>query len=100
MKHNKYHLQGQSYNKLFTEYLVATIEKIFNPIPVPIILLDNETKIKIVNNVLADYLGCSKNELIGKRIKEVDKETRFPYVFKSKKRRLTGSVDLKMEVLQ
>ncbi len=85
MKHNKYHLQGQSYNKLFTEYLVATIEKIFNPIPVPIILLDNETKIKIVNNVLADYLGCSKNELIGKRIKEVDKETRFPYVFKSKK---------------
>jgi PAS domain S-box-containing protein len=61
------------------------MEKIFDPVPVPIILLDNETRIKMINDVFADYLGFPKEDLIGKKVKDIDKNTRFPYVYKTKK---------------
>lgn len=85
MQERHIHLQNETYSELLTDYLVSTMEKIFDPVPVPIILIDNETRIKMINNVFADYLGFSKEELIGRKVKDIDKNTRFPYVFKSKK---------------
>lgn len=85
MKNNQGLLHSENYSELLTDYLVTTMEKIFDPVPVPIILIDNETRIKMINDVFANYLGFPKEELIGKRVKEVDRNTRFPYVFKTKK---------------
>lgn len=68
-----------------TDYLVSTLEKLFDPIPVPIILVDGEARIKMINSVFATYLGYEKEQLIGRHVADVDKNTRFPYVLKSKK---------------
>lgn len=65
--------------------LVKNLNRIFDPIPVPIILLNKHTEIVMINQPFSDYLGCSREEIIGKRVDEVDPNTRFPYVFKSKK---------------
>jgi transcriptional regulator with PAS, ATPase and Fis domain len=85
MKTNLQKIKNQGENLLFSDYLVLTMEKIFDPIPVPIILIDNETRIIMINKVFADYLGYSKDELYGQKVKDIDKNTRFPYVFKTKK---------------
>jgi PAS domain S-box-containing protein len=72
-------------NPLFSDYFISTMEKIFDPIPVPIILIDKDTRIVMINQVFADYLGHSKEKLYGQKVKDIDKNTRFPYVFKTKK---------------
>jgi transcriptional regulator with PAS, ATPase and Fis domain len=54
-------------------------------VPVPIILLNKHTEILMINQPFADYLGYSREEIMGKRVDVVDTNTRFPYVFKSKK---------------
>lgn len=65
--------------------LVKNLERIFDPVPVPIILLNKHTEILMINQPFADYLGYSREEIMGKLVIEVDPNTRFPYVFKSKK---------------
>ena len=65
--------------------LVKNLNRIFDPVPVPIILLNKHTEILMINQPFADYLGYSREEIMGKRVAEVDPNTRFPYVFKSKK---------------
>lgn len=70
---------------ILTEYLVSMLHKIFDPLPVPLILLDKDSKIRMINQVFADFLGFSKDEIMGKPVLEVDKYTRFPYVLKTKK---------------
>lgn len=74
-----------SSNLLLSDYFVTTMEKIFDPVPVPIILLDKDTRIKMINRIFADYLGYSKEYIIGKKVLDIDKHSRFPHVFKSKK---------------
>ncbi|EOD00322.1 sigma-54 interaction domain-containing protein [Caldisalinibacter kiritimatiensis] len=78
-------LKFRGKKELLSDYLATTIEKIFDPVPVPIILIDAETRIRVINKVFADYLGFSKEELIGRKVLEIDKNSRFPYVFKAKK---------------
>ncbi len=85
MNNNQGLLQNENYSELLTDYLVTTMEKIFDPVPVPIILIDNKTRVKMINDVFANYLGFPKEEIIGRKVKEVDKNTRFPYVFQTKK---------------
>lgn len=75
----------QDNNLLLTDLLVSTMEKIFDPIPIPMILIDKETRIRMINKVFADFLGYPREELIGRKCYDVDKNTRFPYVFKTKK---------------
>lgn len=70
---------------VLTEYLVTMMHKIFDPLPIPIIFLDKDSKVKMINQVFADFLGLSKDDIIGKHVVEVDKHSRFPYVFKTKK---------------
>ena len=70
---------------ILTDYLISTMEKIFDPVPVPIILVDDETRVRMINKVFADYLGYEKDYILGKKVIEVDKNTRFPYVFKTKR---------------
>lgn len=68
-----------------TQYLVTMMDRIFDPIPIPLIFLDKDSKIKMINQVFADFLGLPKEDIIGKPVLEVDKHSRFPYVFKTKK---------------
>lgn len=67
------------------DLMVSMMEKIFDPIPVPIILVGKDTKVIMINQVFADFLQQPKSEIIGKEVVEVDKYSRFPYVFKNKK---------------
>lgn len=60
------------------------MEKIFDPIPIPIILVDGDMKIQLVNDAFAEFLNYSKANMIGKGAMEVDKNTRWPVVFKNK----------------
>lgn len=68
-----------------TEYLISMLHKIFDPLPVPLILLDKNGIIRMINQVFADFLGLPKDKIIGKYVLDVDKNSRFPYVLKSKK---------------
>ncbi|SHJ98825.1 PAS domain S-box-containing protein [Anaerobranca californiensis DSM 14826] len=65
--------------------LISMMEKIFDPVPVPIILVGKDTKVIMINQIFADFLGYSKGQIIGKKVLDVDRNSRFPYVFKSKK---------------
>ncbi|MDK2866031.1 MAG: hypothetical protein PWP51_305 [Clostridiales bacterium] len=78
---NTIHLQSQ----VADDALVKNLNRIFDPVPVPIILLNKHTEILMINQPFADYLGYSREEIMGKRVDVVDPNTRFPYVFKSKK---------------
>ena len=82
---NSIEIQMKEEQKILSEYFVTTMEKIFDPISVPIILVDKETNIRMINKVFANYLKFPKEELIGRKVEEVDRNTRFPYVFKTKK---------------
>lgn len=67
------------------KYLIDMLNKIFDPIPIPMILVDRETKVKVINNSFCEFLGYSKEEMIGRKVYDIDENTRFPYVFKTKK---------------
>lgn len=87
---SKDRLQADEYFDLeedaaLTEYLISMLHKIFDPLPVPLILLDKNGIIRMINQVFADFLGFPKEEIIGKYVLDVDKYSRFPYVFKTKK---------------
>ncbi|MTI46465.1 sigma-54 interaction domain-containing protein [Sporosalibacterium faouarense] len=77
--------EQNSQDPVLTDYLVSTLQKIFDPVPVPIILVDHEAKVRMINQVFANYLGYNIEDIIGKKVFEVDKHTRFPYVLKNKK---------------
>ncbi|MBF4695665.1 sigma-54 interaction domain-containing protein [Fusibacter ferrireducens] len=70
---------------LLDAYFVQNMHRIFDPIPVPIILVNKETEIMVINEDFAEYLGHTRDELIGKKVNLIDPNTRFPYVFKSKR---------------
>lgn len=70
---------------LLTEFFVTTMEKIFDPVSVPIILVDKDTHVKMINQIFADFLGLPKEKIIGKKVCDVDKNSRFPFVFRTKK---------------
>lgn len=71
--------------EIFNEYLMQIFNMIFDPVPVPIILVDQNAVIRMINTAFADYLKFSKADLIGKHVGDIDKNTRFPYVMKMKK---------------
>ncbi|RSK28365.1 PAS domain-containing protein [Bacillus sp. HMF5848] len=68
-----------------SDVLVDTLDTIFDPIAVPIIIVDTDTTVVMINQIFADFLGQPKEEIIGKKVLEVDHNSRFPYVFKSKR---------------
>ncbi|KAB3534702.1 PAS domain S-box protein [Alkaliphilus pronyensis] len=73
-----------------TELLIDknTIEwfyKIFDPIPVSMILVDKDTNILMINNEFCKFLEVSKDEAIGKKVIEINPNSRFPIVMRTKK---------------
>lgn len=70
---------------LFSDYFIKMMGKIFDPVPVPIILIDKDTKVVMINQIFADFLNRKKEEIIGKKVQDVDAKTRFPHVFRTKK---------------
>lgn len=65
--------------------LMNRLHQIFDPISVPFIIVNRETEIVMINEAFAEYLEYSRDEIIGKKVEEVDPNTRFPYVIKNKK---------------
>ena len=70
---------------VLNEYLVSMMDKIFDPLPVPFIMLDSDGIIRMINQVFADFLKYPKEDIIGKYVLDVDKYSRFPYVLQTKK---------------
>ena len=66
------------------DYFIQTIEKIFDPVPVPIILIDDEMRVIMVNEIFAEYLNYTKDEMLGECVLDLDCYTRWPQVFESK----------------
>jgi transcriptional regulator with PAS, ATPase and Fis domain len=66
------------------DYFIQTIEKIFDPVPVPIILIDDEMRVIMVNDIFAKYLNFTKDEMLGECVLDLDCYTRWPQVFGSK----------------
>lgn len=64
--------------------LIRTMEKIFDPIPIPIILVDGGMRIQLVNRAFARFLDLSQKEMIGKNAVDIDSNTRWPVVFENK----------------
>lgn len=64
---------------------LRAMEQIFDPVPVPMILVNNQGVVIMINESFAQYLGHDKEQIIGKPVQTVDKNTRFPYVLQSKK---------------
>lgn len=63
---------------------MTRLHQIFDPISVPFIMVNKDTEIVMINEAFAEYLDHPRDELIGKKVAEVDPNTRFPYVIKSK----------------
>ncbi len=72
-------------NTFERDYFIQTIEKIFDPVPVPIILIDDEMRVIMVNDIFAKYLNYTKDEMLGECVLDLDCYTRWPQVFESKK---------------
>lgn len=78
-----------SKQELFMDEQTITIwEKIFDPIPVPIILLDKDTRILLINKAFLEYLNVDRKDAVGKNVLEVDSTSRFPFVLKNKKQEI------------
>lgn len=66
------------------DLFIKRLHQIFDPISVPIILVNKETEVVMINESFAEYLGHPRSEIIGKKVEAVDPNTRFPYVIKNK----------------
>ncbi|QSQ08051.1 Transcriptional regulatory protein ZraR [Koleobacter methoxysyntrophicus] len=71
-------------NLLFNNYFISMMERIFDPIPICIIVVDKDTRVKMINKAFADYLGFPKHRIIGEKVLDIDKNSRWPYVFQKK----------------
>lgn len=82
-KMNKQQAQGKQ-REDYSPTFIAMLERMFDRIPVPVILLQKDTRIVMINRIFADFLGYRKEEIIGKPVLEVDKMSRFPNVIETK----------------
>jgi len=76
---------GHDLNGILDEHIIAVFQQVFDPIPVPIILIDRDTTIIMINQCFADFLDIKREEALGRKVIEVDRNSRFPYVFQSKR---------------
>jgi transcriptional regulator with PAS, ATPase and Fis domain len=70
---------------LLDEHILSVFYQIFDPIPVPIIMVDRETRIIFINQSFSNFLGVPREEVLGHKVLEVDRNSRFPYVLESKR---------------
>lgn len=74
---------GQKDN--FTDDIfIKRLHQIFDPVSIPIIMVNKDTEVVMINESFADYLGYPRNEIIGRKVQEIDPNSRFPYVIKNK----------------
>ena len=69
---------------LTDDLFIKRLHQIFDPISVPIIMVNKETEVVMINEAFANYLGHPRHEIIGKKVVDVDPNSRFPYVIKTK----------------
>ncbi|ACB86292.1 sigma-54 interaction domain-containing protein [Natranaerobius thermophilus] len=65
------------------ENVVDVVDRIFDVIPVPVILVDEKGIIRMINRAFADLLKVSKQQAIGRPAVEVDHNSKWPVVLKS-----------------
>ncbi|GAF11060.1 hypothetical protein JCM19045_133 [Bacillus sp. JCM 19045] len=92
MKQQAQRKQSEDYSPTF----IAMLERMFDRIPVPVILLEKDTRIVMINRMFVDFLGRTKDEIIGKPVLEVDKMSRFPDVIETKTAEIAGSIHSRM----
>jgi len=65
--------------------ITILLRQFFDPIPIPMLLLDNQTNVIMINESFLKFLNVDREDVIGQKMLDVDRNSRFPYVFKSKK---------------
>ena len=67
----------------FTASFMNIYEKVLSVVPIPMILLDRDSRIVIINNEYAKFLGVDKDEAVGKHIQSIIPTSRVPLVIKT-----------------
>lgn len=70
------------------DMFIRRLHQIFDPISVPIIMVDKHAVVVMINTAFADYLEHPREEIIGHHVSEIDPNSRFPFVIKNKKAEL------------
>ncbi len=75
--------EGQK-DALSDDTFITRLHQIFDPISVPFIIVNKRSEVVMINEAFAHYLELPREAIIGRCVKEIDPNTRFPYVIKSK----------------
>lgn len=70
-------------DNIFQDYLVEMFDRIFDKIPVPVILVDKVGVIRMINKAFADFLLTTKENAIGRPATDVDRNSKWPIVLKT-----------------
>ena len=66
-----------------TTSFMSIYEKVLSVVPVPMILLDRDSRIVIINDEYAKFLSVDKDEAVGKHIQSIIPTSRVPLVIKT-----------------
>ncbi len=70
---------------IINEDTLTLFHQLFDPIPISMILIDSDTRIMMINQQFLRFLGVTREGALGKKVLELNPNSRFPYVMKSKK---------------
>lgn len=70
---------------LLDDVFVRRLHQIFDPIDIPFIIVNKASEILMINEAFTEYLNFPRDQVIGRMVQEIDPNSRFPYVLKSKK---------------
>lgn len=72
-------------NSIIDSNTIEWFNKIFDPIPVSMILVDKDARVLMINNEFCKFLGVNKEVAIGSHVTEINLNSRFPLVMKTKR---------------
>ena len=70
---------------LLDDVFVKRLHQIFDPIDIPFIIVNKASEVLMINEAFTEYLNFPRDQVIGRKVQEIDPNSRFPYVLKSKK---------------
>ena len=70
---------------LLDDVFVRRLHQIFDPIDIPFIIVNKASEVLMINEAFTEYLNFPRDQVIGRKVQEIDPNSRFPYVLKSKK---------------
>lgn len=69
---------------LMDDVFIQRLQQIFDPISIPFIIVNRASEVVMINEYFAQYLEMPRDKIIGRPVAEIDPNTRFPYVIKTK----------------